>query len=45
MVSVLVALEFVVMAGAVLLFFPLEAVAPVLPLMLLFAVALFLYWK
>lgn len=42
-VSVLVVLEFVVMAGAVLLLVPPEVAAPLVPLLLLFLVALHLY--
>jgi hypothetical protein len=41
--GVLVALEFVVVAGVVLLLVPFEAAAPLVPLVLVFLVALYLY--
>ncbi|WP_435334247.1 hypothetical protein [Haloarchaeobius sp. TZWWS8] len=44
LVSVLVALEFVVLGAFAVLLFPLEKVAGVLPLLALFTVALVLYW-
>lgn len=42
-VSVLVALEFVVTAAVVLLVAPLEVAAPLVPLLLVFLVALHVY--
>ena len=42
-VSVLVAVEFVVMSSIVLLLVPLKAAAPLLPLLLVFLIALQLY--
>lgn len=42
-VSVLVVLEFVVMASIVLLLVPLEVAAPLVPLLLVFLVALRMY--
>lgn len=42
-ISVLVALEFVVLSAVVLLLVPLEVAAPVIPLLLVFLVALQLY--
>lgn len=42
-ISVLVALEFVVMAAVVLLLVPLEVAAPLVPLLLVLLVALHLY--
>lgn len=42
-VSVLVALEFVVMAAVVLLLVPFEAAAPLIPLLLVFLIALQMY--
>jgi hypothetical protein len=44
-ISVLVALEFVVTSAIVLLLVPLEAAAPILPLVLVFLVALHRYWS
>lgn len=42
-VSVLVALEFVVLSAVVLLLVPLEVAAPLIPLLLVFVVALQMY--
>ena len=42
-VSVLVAVEFVVVSGLVLLLVPLETAAPIVPLLLVFLIALYLY--
>ena len=42
-ISVLVALEFVVMSAVVFLFVPLDVAAPLVPLLLVFLVALHLY--
>lgn len=42
-VSVLVALEFVVMSALVLLLVPFEVAAPLIPLLLVFLIALHLY--
>lgn len=42
-ISVLLALEFVVMSAIVLLLVPLEAAAPLIPLLLVFLIALHLY--
>lgn len=42
-VSVLVALEFVVMSAVVLLLAPLEVAAPLIPLLLVFVIALLRY--
>ncbi|UPV74626.1 hypothetical protein M0R89_00815 [Halorussus limi] len=42
-ISVLVVVEFVVMAAVLLVLVPFEAAAPVLPLLLFFAVVLHLY--
>ena len=42
-ISVLVVVESIVMASVVLLLVPLEAAAPLIPLLLLFLVALQLY--
>ena len=42
-ISVLVALEFVVLSAVVLLLIPLEVAAPVIPLLLVFLIALQLY--
>lgn len=42
-VSVLVALEFVVMSAVVLLLVPLEIAAPIIPLLLVFLIALQMY--
>ncbi|WP_458209338.1 hypothetical protein [Haladaptatus sp. NG-SE-30] len=42
-VSVLVALEFVVMSAVVLLLVPFEIAAPLIPLLLVFLIALQLY--
>lgn len=42
-ISVLVALEFVVMSAIVLVLVPLEVAAPLIPLLLVFLVALHLY--
>lgn len=44
-ISVLVALEFVVLATVVLLLVPLEAAAPLAPLLLVFLIALHRYWS
>lgn len=44
-ISVLVALEFVVLATVVLLLVPLEAAAPLVPLLLVFLIALHRYWS
>ena len=41
--SVLVALEFVVLSAVILLVVPLEAAAPIIPLLLVFLVALQVY--
>ena len=42
-ISVLMVLEFVVMASVVLLLVPLEAAAPLIPLLLVFLIALQIY--
>jgi hypothetical protein len=42
-ISVLVVLEFVAMAAVVLVLFPFDVVAPVVPLLVVFLVALLLY--
>lgn len=42
-ISLLVALEFVVLSAVVLLLVPLEVAAPVIPLLLVFLIALQLY--
>lgn len=42
-ISVLVALEFVVMSAVLLLLLPFEVAAPLVPLLLVFLVALHLY--
>lgn len=42
-ISVLVALEFVVMSAVVLLLVPLEIAAPIIPLLLVFLIALQMY--
>lgn len=42
-ISVLVAVEFVVMSAIVLLLAPLEVAAPLIPLLLVFLIALQLY--
>ncbi len=42
-VSVLMALEYVVMASIVLLLVPLSVAVPLVPLLLIFAIALYLY--
>lgn len=43
--SVLLALEFVVTTAVVLLLVPLSVAIPLVPLLLVFTVALYLYWS
>lgn len=43
--SVLIAVEFVVMAAAVLILVPLDAVVWVLPLFVVFLLSLYAYWS
>ena len=43
-ISLLVVLEFVLLAAILLLLLPFEAAAPFVPLALLFVLALVLYW-
>lgn len=42
-ISVLIAVEFVLMAAVVLVLVPIEAAAPLFPLALVFTVALYMY--